>query len=236
MEFKKFDNEIDASKFAADIVLDLIKNNNKAKLGLATGSTPITLYDILCSDYIKNKTNWSEVKTFNLDEYYGLSIESKASYHYFMNHHLFSKININKSNTYFPSENNNYDNLIKQNGSIDLQILGIGTNGHIGFNEPGSDINSLTRLVDLTKSTIEVNAKKFFNNDISAVPKKAISMGLKSIMQAKKIVLLAFGSSKYDAISKLKKSTKFDPNFPASVLFDHPDVTIIIDKEADIDL
>ncbi len=121
-------------------------------------------------------------------------------------------------------------------GGIDIQILGIGTNGHIGFNEPGSTLDSVTRIVDLTPETIKVNADKFFNGDTTNVPKTALSMGIASILKAKKIILLAFGKSKQYAVSELKKTKEFNKNFPASALILHPDVTIIFDEEAELDI
>lgn len=236
MKFIKFKNEKDASLFVANELIASIKTNPSIKLGLATGSTPIPLYQDIANDYAKNKTDWSHVSIFNLDEYIGLSENHEQSYKVFMYNHLFSKLNVNLKNTHFPEHGINYDELIKKNGGIDIQILGIGTNGHIGFNEPGSTLDSLTRVVDLTPETIQVNANKFFNGDITNVPKTALSMGIASILKAKKIYLLAFGKSKQYAISELKKAKAFNINFPASALALHPDVTIIYDEEAESDL
>ncbi len=236
MKFITYKTEEEASLVVARQLIEAIKNNPKLKLGLATGATPIKLYGELAKDYAANKTNWSNVTTFNLDEYLGLPVGHPQTYKVFMNQHLFSKTNINLSNTHFPEMNSNYDNLIDNLGGIDVQILGIGTNGHIGFNEPGSPLESVTRVVDLTPETIQVNANKFFNGDTTEVPKTALSMGIHSIMKAKKIILLAFGTTKQDAIKRLKNSQGFDINFPASALALHPDVTIILDKDANIDL
>jgi glucosamine-6-phosphate deaminase len=147
-----------------------------------------------------------------------------------MNHQLFSRVEMNLENTHFPTVDQNFDKLIEKNGGIDIQILGIGTNGHIGFNEPGSKLDSLTRVVDLTEETINVNAAKFFKKDISQVPKQAISMGLESILNTKKIYLLAFGDSKKEVLHKLFNAKKFDIDLPASALLKHKDVTIIFDK------
>ncbi|MGL4183670.1 MAG: glucosamine-6-phosphate deaminase [Metamycoplasmataceae bacterium] len=231
MKFLKFENELEASKYVSQEIIKEIKENNKAILGLATGSTPIKTYEFLSKDYSLNKTDWSKVSSFNLDEYLGISEDDEQSYRTFMNKTLFNNTNIKLENTYFPKKENNYDDLILKAGGIDLQLLGIGVNGHIGFNEPGSLENSLTRVVDLTEETIEVNAKKFFDGDISLVPHQAISMGLKSIMQAKKIILMALGKSKTETIKKLLTCKKFDINFPASILASHPNVTIVYDKE-----
>ncbi|MBD5423077.1 MAG: glucosamine-6-phosphate deaminase [Mycoplasma sp.] len=236
MKFIKFKNDDIASLHVANEMIDLIKSNPKAILGLATGSTPIKLYNCLAQDYKENKTDWSNITTFNLDEYLGLPENHPQTYKVFMDQHLFSKTNIKKENTNFPEMNVNYDELISKDGGIDLQILGIGTNGHIGFNEPGSPLDSLTRIVDLTPETIKVNAQKFFNGDEKDVPKKALSMGIKSILGAKKIILLAFGPSKNEAMRKLKELKTFDINFPASALVLHNDVTIIVDEDAAKDL
>lgn len=233
MKFKVFENSSIASKDVAKTLIEAIRENKNIRLGLATGSTPIELYNELANDYANNQTDYSNVMTFNLDEYLGLPENHEQSYKVFMNQHLFSKTNVQLVNTHFPSVDNNYDDLIDKFGGIDIQILGIGTNGHIGFNEPGSEEDSMTRIVDLAQETIEVNAKKFFDGDTTLVPKQAVSMGLKSIIKAKKIILLAFGESKIDAINKLKSATKFDINFPASILVNHPDVTIVVDKLAD---
>lgn len=232
MQFINFKTAQAASEYVAKQMVQLVKTNPNASFGLATGSTPILLYEALAKDYQANQTNWSQIKTFNLDEYLNLPLDHPQTYHVFMNQHLFSKININLDQTYFPQLDQNYDYLIDSLGGIDLQILGIGTNGHIGFNEPGSALDSLTRVVDLTQETINVNANKFFDGNTDLVPKQAISMGISSILKAKKIILLAFGQSKKAVVKTLKSITKFDINFPASALILHPDVTIISDDEA----
>ncbi|MGL5732670.1 MAG: glucosamine-6-phosphate deaminase [Metamycoplasmataceae bacterium] len=234
IQFKGFENSVQASEFVAQEMLKEIKKGNKINLGLATGSTPILLYRSLINDYNESKTSWENVSTYNLDEYLGLPEGHPQTYKVFMDDQLFSKVNINLENTHFPALDADYDQLIRSHGGIDIQILGIGTNGHIGFNEPGSPLKSLTRVVDLTEETIKVNAAKFFNKDTSQVPKKAISMGLESILNAKKIYLLAFGLSKKEAMHKLYNSKKFDTAFPASALLKHDDVTIIFDKETEL--
>lgn len=233
MKFIVYKTIVEASKKAAEIILKTIKvKHGQCNLGLATGSSPVLTYQYLVDDYRKNSTSWADVRTFNLDEYAGLDSSNHASYHYFMNQHLFSKLDINLQHTYFPSADDNYDEKIAKIGGIDLQLLGVGVNGHIGFNEPGSSFNSLTRVVDLTPSTIAVNAAKFFNNQIDRVPKRAYSMGIKSIMAAKKIVLLAFGKTKTAAIQKLKFCQSYNSDFPVSALSLHSDVTVILDQEA----
>lgn len=231
MKFLKFNNSHLASEFVKEQIIKQIKTKPESILGLATGSTPIISYNLLVQDFQKNKTNWSKVKTFNLDEYIGLPTNHIQSYRYFMNDNLFNHINIDINNTYFPNSKNDYDKLIEKEGGIDLQILGIGTNGHIGFNEPGSKLTSLTRAVDLVEQTIKINADKFFNGNISLVPNKAFSMGLASILAAKKIILIALGNSKKETMQKLFKTKEFNSNFPASALIKHKDVIIVCDKE-----
>ncbi|WP_338985344.1 glucosamine-6-phosphate deaminase [Spiroplasma endosymbiont of Diplazon laetatorius] len=226
----------EAGKIVSDLILNEVKENNKVVLGLATGSSPITTYENIISKTKEQNIDWSEVKTFNLDEYKGLEASHNQSYRYFMNDKLFDHININKENTFVPSgmietneEANKYDNLIAQHGGIDLQLLGLGINGHVGFNEPGSDFEGLTSIVNLTKSTIEANSR-FFENE-SDVPTQAISMGLKSIMNAKKIVLIATGESKAEAVKNLVEGP-ISSEWPCSVLLNHKDVTVVIDGEA----
>ena len=217
MKFVNFKTENEASDFVAKEIIEMVGKNSKINLGLATGSTPIPLYQALVDDFSINKTNWEKVQTFNLDEYLDLPDNHPQTYRVFMNQHLFSKVNIDLSNTHFPNLQENYDQLINKLGGIDLQILGIGTNGHIGFNEPGSELNSLTRIVDLTEETIITNANKFFDGDTKLVPKQAISMGIDSILKTKKIILLAFGKTKKDVVKTLKNTKQFDINFPADL-------------------
>ncbi len=235
IQFKGFENSVQASNFVALEMLKEIKKNTKLNLGLATGSTPMALYKLLINDFHESGTPWTNVSTYNLDEYIGLPDGHPQSYKEFMFHQLFSHVEMNLDNTHFPTTEQNYDALIESNGGIDIQILGIGVNGHIGFNEPGSALKSLTRVVDLTEETIQVNAAKFFKKDTSQVPKQAISMGLESILKTKKIFLLAFGLSKKEAMHKLYNAKKFDVNFPASALLKHNDVTVVYDKETELD-
>lgn len=231
--FLNLDTVEKASEFVANQIISLVNSKPNCVLGLATGSTPLKVYEYLIEDYQKNKTNYQNVTTFNLDEYVGLDKKyADRSYRYFMNKNLFSKININLNNTYFPDEKNpeKYDALIKNKGGIDFQILGIGINGHIGFNEPPADLNSKTRIVKLTDSTIKANSRFFMHE--SDVPTSAVSMGLWSILQAKQIVLIAFGKSKKDAIEKLYKLNDFDSNLPASSLIKNDNVLVIVDQES----
>lgn len=230
-------NGEEVAKKTANLILKTIKTNKNPVLGLATGSTPLLMYKLLVEDFQQNCTSWANVITFNLDEYCGLSSNNEQSYRYYMNENLFKHINIDFSQTYLPNGNGNfklnaevYENQIINFGPIDLQILGIGTNGHIGFNEPGTDFNSLTHVVNLNEQTIKDNAR-FFNNDISQVPKQAITMGIKTILNSKVIVLMASGINKAEAIYHLV-NTKPTTQWPCTALQSHDQVIIIIDKDA----
>jgi len=226
------------SKKAAEIVRGEMLRKKNIVLGLATGSTPIGLYRELVRMHKEEGLDFSEVTTFNLDEYIGIDYSNPNSYHYFMEDNLFKHINIDANNTHVPDANaedienycKEYDMLIEEKGGIDLQILGIGVNGHIGFNEPDEELNVGTSIVNLTESTIQANSRFF--DSIDQVPKKAITMGIGSIMKAKKILLLASGKSKHEAIKKLVKGDKVTTQLPASLLLLHPDVTVIVDEEA----
>lgn len=231
------ENYEEMSKKAAAIICSQVILKPNSVLGLATGDTPLGMYKELVEAFNKKEVDFSEVKSFNLDEYYDISKESEQSYHYFMDHNLFKYINIKKENTHIPDGNTknidaecrNYDEQIKRTGGIDIQVLGIGKNGHIGFNEPDVNFEAETHLVKLNQSTIDANSRFFGSKD--EVPTQAISMGMKTIMESKKIILLANGEAKADAIHKTLRG-KISPEVPASILQIHPDVTIIIDKEA----
>ncbi|AGM26391.1 glucosamine-6-phosphate deaminase [Spiroplasma syrphidicola EA-1] len=216
--------------------VNAVKNNPKVIFGLATGSSPESTYQYLIEDYQTNHTDWSNVKTFNLDEYIGLEPTHPQSYRHFMNEKLFNHINIQKENTYVPSGVGDYVSLAKQYdqkiaeaGGIDLQLLGVGTNGHIGFNEPPADFDSLTGVVDLVEATFQANARFF--DSINDVPKQAVSMGIKSILNARKIVLIADGEGKAEAIKHLVEG-EISNLWPCTALQNHPDVTIVIDYKA----
>lgn len=221
-----------ASKFVADIIGDSIKLNPNITLGLATGSTPIKVYEYLINKYNDEEISFENVKTFNLDEYIGLPITHPESYYSFMHRNLFDHINISEENIHIPSNNikkcDEYNSLLNEN-KIDLQLLGIGSNGHIGFNEPGTPFDQETFIVSLTAKTREDN-KRFFNN-IDEVPTKAITMGIKNILDSKRIILMATGENKALAVERLFKGG-IDESFPASSLKKHNDVTIVVDKEA----
>ena len=231
------ENYEEASIEAAKVMLEVVKNNPTANLGLATGSTPIRMYELMIEDHKKNGTSYKDIKSFNLDEYFGLEATHPQSYHYFMNKHLFSGIDINPENVHVPNgagdiqvSCDDYNKLLAEN-PIDIQLLGIGSNGHIGFNEPGTSFDAVTHKVDLKQSTIEDNARLFFDGKIDDVPKQAISMGIKNIMNAKSILILAFGKGKAEAVKGMIEGP-VTTDLPASVLQNHDDVTVIIDKDA----
>lgn len=220
----------------AKLVHAQITRKPKSVLGLATGSTPLGVYKLL-AEYYEKGTDFSGITTFNLDEYVGLAPDHPQSYRYYMDENLFSKVNVKRENTHIPNgvaedleaECSRYEELIKQAGGIDLQLLGIGSNAHIGFNEPGAEFGTTTRVVHLAESTIRDNSRFF--ESIDEVPKQAISMGIKTIMQAKEIILMASGGSKAEAIYNTVKGP-VTPEVPASVLQLHPQVTLVVDQAA----
>ena len=222
---------------AANIIAELIKKNPNAKLGLATGSTPIGTYKELIKKNKNKEISFKNITTFNLDEYIGLAKNHPQSYYTFMYENLFKHIDINIENTHLPKGEGdsklnveNYENLLSKN-KINLQILGVGRNGHIGFNEPGTDFNTGVHDVNLHNKTIADNAR-FFENDINKVPKKAITMGIRNILDAENIILIANGTNKADAIKNLM-SNKADVNIPVTALNIHKGkVYVIIDKKA----
>lgn len=230
-------NYDELSNVAADLVEKCINDKPNAMLGLATGSTPIGLYEELIKRHKDNNLSFKDITSVNLDEYIGLSGDHDQSYRYFMNETLFNHIDIDKSKTFVPNgkaedlneEAKNYEKNIDELGGIDLQILGIGTNGHIGFNEPSSKLELYTHIEDLTESTIHANSRFF--DSINDVPTTAISMGIGSIFKAKEIILLASGDSKAKIMQTLK-DTLVTPLIPASFLKLHPHVTIIMDEAA----
>ena len=237
MKFYEVATYKEMSRKAANIISAEIISNPKAVIGLATGSTPIGTYNQLIEWCKKGDLDFAQVTTVNLDEYYGLSGDNEQSYRYFMNDHLFDHVNIDKNNTHVPNglakdpkaEGERYDAFIKEIGGIDLQLLGIGIDGHIGFNEPDDVFVKETHLVDLDESTIQANSRFFKSAD--EVPKKALTMGMMSIMQAKKILMVVSGENK-EQILKEALTGPITPKNPASILQVHPDVTVIFTKQA----
>jgi glucosamine-6-phosphate deaminase len=244
MEYKSFNFNIfieedfeQMGKKAANIFAQNLKDKPKASYGFATGSTPISMYNHLIEMYKNNEIDFSSIKSFNLDEYYPMEAQSKHSYHYFMQKYLFNSINIKKDNINLPDGNNikfdkvckEYEEKILNNGGIELQILGIGTNGHIGFNEPSDTFGSFTRKVSLVQSTIEANSKNF--EDINQVPKEAITMGIRSIMMSNKILIIANGEKKAKAIHDMIFGD-ITPKKPCTALQLHKNVTVVVDKLA----
>ncbi len=230
------ENYEEMSRKAFEVMAEVVKNNPRAVLGLATGSTPIGLYKNMIEDHEKNGTSYREIKTVNLDEYAGLDYSSDQSYVYFMRHNLFDHIDIDLKNTNIENgkaadreaECARYNALLDELPR-DIQVLGIGSNGHIAFNEPGTPFGSVTHIVDLTESTIKDNSRMFAS--IDEVPRQAFTMGLKNIMQSKKILILANGANKAKAVYGLVKG-EVTENVPASILQLHPDCTLVCDKAA----
>jgi glucosamine-6-phosphate deaminase len=227
-----------ASVIAARIIARLVREKPDCVLGLATGSTPLATYRELIRLHRDEKLDFSKVTTFNLDEYVGLPPEYPQSYHAFMQEHLFRHINIQPGNTHIPNgmaadiprECARYEDAIRMTGGIDLQLLGIGTDGHIGFNEPTSSLASRTRIKTLTARTRQDNAR-FFNGDISQVPMHCITMGVGTIMESRTVVLLAFGANKADAIADACEGPITAMN-PASILQMHQIAKVVIDETA----
>lgn len=233
----KTKNYEEMSRKAAALIAAQIIAKPDSILGLATGSSPVGTYHCLIKAYEDGDLDFSNVKSINLDEYKGLSPENDQSYRYFMNTNLFDHINIDKSNTYVPNglemdtekACSEYNEIISQSGGIDLQLLGLGPNGHIGFNEPDHVFIAGTHCVNLTESTIEAN-KRFFES-VDDVPRQAYTMGIQNIMSAKKIVVVVSGANKAEALAKAVNGP-IDPQVPASILQLHPDVTIVADETA----
>ncbi len=227
----------DISRKEANIISAQVSMKPNCVLGLAPGSTPIGTYAQLVEWYNKGDLDFSEVTTVNLDEYKGLTRDNDQSYYYFMNDNLFSKVNINKERTFLPDGTEpdsdkacaDYNNIITSVGGVDLQLLGLGHNGHIGFNEPGMAFEAETHCVNLTESTVKANQRFFASAD--DVPKQAYTMGIKTIMQAKKILVVVSGEDKA-AILKKVITGPITPEVQASVLQLHNDVTIVADEAA----
>ncbi len=230
------ENYEEMSKKTAEILINVVKNNPSAVLGLATGSSPIGTYQNMIKDHKENGTSYKNVKTVNLDEYVGLTADHDQSYAYFMRDNLFNHVDIDLKNTNVPcgvakdleKECERYNALLEEYKQ-DVQLLGIGSNGHIGFNEPGTPIDSVTHLVDLTENTIKDNSRLFAS--IDEVPRRALSMGIKNIMNAKSVVLVASGKNKAKAVYGMVKGA-VTPDLPASILQLHPNVILVCDKDA----
>ena len=230
-------NYEEMSQKAADIFIDLLKKKPNSVLGLATGSSPIGLYKILIEKNKSKEISFKDVITYNLDEYCNIPKNHEQSYFTYMNNNLFAYIDINKDNTHLPLgegdsklNSEKYENELNKI-KIDIQLLGVGSNGHIGFNEPGTDFDLGVHEVNLTENTIKDNAR-FFENDINKVPKKAITMGIKNILNAETIILIANGKNKANAIKNIMSGV-IDKNIPASALNLHKGkVYVIVDKDA----
>ena len=231
------DNYDEMSSKAATIVIKQIHDKPDSVLGLAAGNTPLGMYKELVGAYEKGDVDFSGTTLFSLDEYCNLDKDNPHSYHYFMHKNFISRINVKSENVFLPNgmatdfdeECRYYDKMIEEKGGIDLQILGIGRNGHIGFNEPGSDFETKTHLVKLKQSTVDANAGFFHSRD--EVPTTAISMGIKTIRHARMLLLLANGERKAEAIYKTVKG-KVTEEVPASIIQLHPNAVLIIEKNA----
>ena len=225
------------SRKAAEIMAEQINNNKESVLGLATGGSPVGMYKEIIKMNKEGKVDFSKIKTINLDEYIGLSGEHPQSYRHFMNENLFNHINIDKNNTHVPNglaenakeEEKRYDAKIEELGGTDFQLLGVGSNGHIAFNEPDNELVFGTHLTDLTEETIKANARFF--DSIDDVPTKALTMGLGGIMQSKKILVIASGEDKAEAVRGMIKGN-ISTMMPASMLQMHRNVTVVIDEAA----
>lgn len=225
------------SRMAADHIEQLINADPSCVLGLATGSTPLGLYGDLAKDHEAGKVSFKDVTTFNLDEYCGLSGDHDQSYRYFMNENLFNKVDIDIAATHVPAglgndleaEGKRYDEAIIDAGGIDLQLLGLGHNGHIGFNEPCDEFPKGTHVVELTESTINANSRLF--DSIDEVPRKAITMGIGTIMAARSVLVVASGADKANIVREAFLGP-VTPEVPASILQFHPDALVIVDAEA----
>lgn len=237
MEIIETRHEEEMSRQAAGRLLEKIKKSKKIVLGLATGATPEGTYRYLIRDHQENGTSFRHVTTINLDEYIGIPPDDRNSYHFYMKEKLFNHVDIPENQRFLPdplacdlqAECRRYDKIIEKLGGIDLQLLGIGRNGHIGFNEPGTPFTSRTHVVKIAPSTRQANARYF--PTIDEVPRYAITVGIRTILESREILLLASGEEKAEAMNRLIHGG-IDREFPASVLKNHPRVTVIADRAA----
>lgn len=226
-----------AARCTADLFQQTVQQNPSAVLGLATGGTPVGVYQLMVERFIAGELDFSKVTTFNLDEYVGLGPEHDQSYRYFMQQQLFDHVNVARDRTHVPdglasnieAHVAEYENQISNAGGIDLQLLGIGNNGHIAFNEPGSPADSRTRLVDLTENTIEANSRFF--KSAAEVPRHAITMGIGTILESRQIVLMATGKAKAKVVQSAIEGPA-DPANPASLLQGHARLTFVLDPDS----
>ena len=230
----------ESSRILAALFGDVIRSTPRPLLGCATGSSPIGLYRFLTEDYRAGKLDFSGVRTINLDEYAGLARSHNQSFGYFMDRHLFSKVNIKEENIMLADgagdaqeQCRRYDSFLAEN-DIDILVLGIGVNGHIGFNEPAEFFTANTHVVELEEETIQANSRFFERRE--DVPRKAITMGMAGIVRARKVVLIAAGAAKADAIGRLFKDDRIDPMLPCSILKVCRDATVIIDRELEAEM
>jgi len=231
------ENYEEMSRVAAEQFADVLRNKPDCVLGLATGDTPIGMYQDLIAMYKEGTLDFSKATSVNLDEYYPITPDNDQSYRYFMNHQLFDHVNMDKARTFVPDGTAKdpdafcraYEEKIDALGGVDVQVLGIGRNGHIGFNEPADELIPYTHLTELTKSTIEANSRFFASEE--DVPKHALTMGVESVFKARKVLLLVSGANKAEAVRAMLNGN-LSTHCPASLLRLHPDVTLICDKAA----
>lgn len=236
MDIRVYADYREMSQAAAQIVAEQIRSKSDSVLGLATGSTPEGMYAELVAMFRQGKVDFSQARSFNLDEYVGMDPEDPRSYHAFMRKNLFAHVNFAPGRTHVPSglgsdldeQAREYERMIAAAGGVDLQVLGIGMNGHIGFNEPGSSFDSRTRVVDLTEQTVSVNREK---TEAQSLPAQAVSMGMGTIAESRRVLLLASGEGKAEIIARAVKGP-VTPDVPASALQRHPSVIVVLDAAA----
>ncbi|WCK53545.1 glucosamine-6-phosphate deaminase [Aneurinibacillus sp. Ricciae_BoGa-3] len=237
MKLNQVQNYDEMSRQAASILISQVRQNPSSTLGLATGGTPLGIYACMVADHRENATSYAQVSTVNLDEYVGLKESDSQSYHFYMQRNLFSHIDIPRDATHIPNgmspdllaECRRYDDLLNSLNGVDIQLLGIGANGHIGFNEPGTSFQARTHIVELTETTRAANGRYF--PSLQDVPHKAITMGIASIMESRHILLLASGTNKAEAVYALFCDEVSEQN-PSSILKKHANVTVIADEAA----